>query len=367
MAATVPLPEPFASIPRESLLFGPSPIQRLERISSDLSAASSRPVHIFAKRDDCNSGLAFGGNKTRKLEYFIADALAQGADTLVSVGGIQSNHTRQVAAVAAKFALKCSLLQEHWVPGDDAPNYDRVANLQLSRLMSAKVTIGPEVQAVGTKDNLFTHQDDKVRLATLCDEVRQNGGKPYLIPAGASDHPLGGLGFARWAFEVAEQEKTMGVFFNVIVVCAVTGSTMAGIIAGFKLLEKQPGQEGKRRKIIGVDASARPRETHATVLRLARQTGEKIGLQADDITADDVILDPRYHAGSYGVPDEQTIAAIKYGASMEAFITDPVYEGKSFAGMIDMARKGEFEENSYILYAHLGGQLALNSYADIIA
>jgi len=356
------LPEPFDSIPRTRLLFGPSPIERLDRISSDLSAASSRPIRIYAKREDCNSGLAFGGNKVRKLEYLMPDALSQGATTLVSVGGIQSNHTRQVAAVAAKLGLGCSLLQEHWVPGDNAPNYDTVANLQLSRLMSAKVTVGPDPKAeTTTTDNLFTHQDDKVRLANLCNEVRETGGKPYLIPAGASDHPLGGLGFARWAFEVAEQEELMGVFFDVIVVCAVTGSTMAGMVAGFKLLERQPGQEGKRRKIVGVDASARPEETHATVWRLARQTGEKIGLRTEDITADDVILDARYHAGSYGVPNEETIAAIQYGASMEGFITDPVYEGKSLAGMLDMARKGELE-GSNVLYAHLGGQLALNSY-----
>jgi len=175
---------------------------------------------------------------------------------------------------------------------------------------------------------------------------------------------LGGLGFARWAFEVAAQENELGVFFDVVIVCAVTGSTMAGIVAGFKLLETWPDQ--KKRKVIGIDASARPEETHATVLELTRQTADKIGLGRAAIKSEDVILDGRYHAGCYGIPDQQTLEAMRYGARMEGFITDPVYEGKSLAGMLEMARNGEFDEGSNILYAHLGGQLALNSYAGVL-
>jgi 1-aminocyclopropane-1-carboxylate deaminase len=275
--------------------------------------------------------------------------------------------------VAAKFGLKCKLLQEHWVPGDDSPGYDKVGNLQLSRLMGANVTIGSPIVAScekgkittdGTSENVFEHKDDKDRLASLCDEAKASGGKPYLIPAGASDHPLGGLGFARWAFEVAAQENEMGVFFDTVIVCAVTGSTMAGIVAGFKLLETWPEQQ--KRKVIGIDASATPKETHATVLELTRQTAEKIGLGRDLISPDDIILDDRYHAGCYGLPNQQTIEAMKYGASMEALITDPVYEGKSLAGMLDMAREREFANGATVLYAHLGGQLALNSYAGVL-
>ncbi|KAI9729354.1 MAG: hypothetical protein M1834_006877 [Cirrosporium novae-zelandiae] len=378
MADTITLPEPFASISRTPLLFGPSPIQHLPRMSSDLSKASSQTIQIYAKREDCNSGLAFGGNKVRKLEYLIADALSKKADTLVSVGGIQSNHTRQVAAVAAKFGLACSLLQEHWVPGDDAPMYDKVANLQLSNLMAAHITIGapiapastannnnkqPTLVTDGTTPTAFEHKNDQDRLASICASITSAGHTPYLIPAGASDHPLGGLGFARWAFETAAQEKSLNIFFTHIIVCAVTGSTMAGIVAGFKLLETLPNQ--RKRKVIGIDASGRPEETRQTVLRLAKQTAEMIGLGADAITLEDIVLDPRYHAGCYGVPDQRTLDAIRYGAATEAFITDPVYEGKSLAGMVDMARKKEFEEGSCVLYAHLGGQLALNSYASV--
>ena len=235
--------------------------------------------------------------------------------------------------------------------------------------MSAVPTIGPpKTQDRETKDiedNIFSHGDYKATLQKLVDSAKADGRKPYLIPAGASDHPLGGLGFARWSFEVGEQETELGLFFDIVIVCVVTGSTFAGMIAGFKLLEKTfPRSDGKKRRLVGIDASAKVEETRAIVLRLAQQTGVKIGLEPDDISEQDFELDGRYHAGCYGIPDRATIDAIRYGASMEAFITDPVYEGKSLAGMLDMARKGEFAENANILYAHLGGQLALNSYPD---
>ncbi|KAJ7088795.1 ACC deaminase [Mycena belliarum] len=340
------LPSPFSEIPRESLLFGISPIHPLDRMIADLGGK----VKIWAKREDCNSALAFGGNKTRKLEYLLADALAQSCDTLVSIGGVQSNHTRQVAAVAAKYGLKAKLVQEHWVEWND-PVYDKVGNLQLSRLMGAAPRLDPSTFGI----------EHKPTAAALTAEVVAAGGTPYYIPAGASDHPLGGLGFARWAFEVALQEQALGVFFDTIIVCAVTGSTHAGMIAGFKLLEKGGG---RTRKVIGIDASAKPAETRAQILRIARFTAARIGLREEDIAEADVVLDERYHAGCYGVPDKQTVEAIKYGAAMDAFITDPVYEGKSLAGMLDMIRRGEISSGN-VLYAHLGGQLALNVYSNM--
>jgi 1-aminocyclopropane-1-carboxylate deaminase len=201
--------------------------------------------------------------------------------------------------------------------------------------------------------------EHKPTAASLTAEVVAQGGKPYYIPAGASDHPLGGLGFARWAFEVAVQEAQLGVFFDTIIVCTVTGSTQAGMIAGFKLLETAGGRS---RRVIGIDASAKPEAARAQVLRIAKFTAVRIGLNEDYVTDADVILDERYHAGCYGIPDKQTVEAIQYGASMDAFITDPVYEGKSLAGMIDMIRQGEIADGN-VLYAHLGGQLALNVYS----
>ncbi|KAE8393145.1 tryptophan synthase beta subunit-like PLP-dependent enzyme, partial [Aspergillus alliaceus] len=202
----------------------------------------------------------------------------------------------------------------------------------------------------------------KETLAGLREECERNGERPYYIPAGASDHPLGGLGFARWAFEVREQEREMGVVFESVVVCAVTGSTMAGMVAGFKLIERLYPEEPVKR-IIGIDGSAKPAETRAQVLRIARNTAVKIGLKEEDITEEDVVLNEDYHAGTYGIPDRGTWEAIEYAARMEAFITDPVYEGKSFAGMIDLIKKGVLTGN--VLYAHLGGQLALNAYSRI--
>src|SRR6186713_1593581 len=182
----------FARVP---LLFGPSPVHRLERLSAHLGSE----VEIWAKREDCNSGLAYGGNKVRKLEYLAADALALGADTLVSIGGVQSNHTRQVAAVAAHLGLRCVLVQESWVDWPDAV-YDRVGNIQLSRIMGADVRLVEAGFGIGFKESWEQALED----------VRSAGGTPYPIPAGASDHELGGLGFAGWAAEVAEQEEALG-------------------------------------------------------------------------------------------------------------------------------------------------------------
>jgi 1-aminocyclopropane-1-carboxylate deaminase len=344
----VDLPEPFASVPRYELTFGPSPIHSLPRISTALGGK----VSIYAKREDCNSSIAFGGNKTRKLEYLVPEALAQGCDTLVSIGGFQSNHTRQVAGVAAKLGMKAKLVQEKWVDWKD-PGYDKVGNIQLSRLMNADVRL----------DSSGFGIEHKGTLKKLTEEVLAQGHRPYYIPAGASDHPLGGLGFARWAFEVHQQEAEMGLFFDIIIVCVVTGSTFAGMIAGFKLVEKVYSLPP--RKVIGIDASAEPKETFDQVLRIARNTAGKIGLKEADITPEDVILDERYHAGCYGIPDAATIDAIKFGAATEAFITDPVYEGKSLAGLMDMVQQGEIENGKTVLYAHLGGQLALNAYSDM--
>src|SRR5581483_431065 len=242
--------EPVAleDFPRLDLLFGPSPVHRLERLSEHLGGR----VEIWAKREDCNSGLAFGGNKVRKLEYLAADALARGCDTLVSIGGVQSNHTRQVAAVAARLGLGCVLVQEHWVEWPDAV-YDKVGNILLSRIMGAEVRLDPAGFDIGFRPSW------EQALA----DVDARGGKPYPIPAGASDHPLGGLGFARWAYEVEEQERELGVFFDTIVVCSVTGSTQAGMIAGFA------GQERPRR-VLGIDGSATVAQTRDQIARIAR-------------------------------------------------------------------------------------------------
>jgi 1-aminocyclopropane-1-carboxylate deaminase len=330
----------LADFDRVELLFGPSPVHRLPRLSEHLGGQ----VEIWAKREDCNAGLAYGGNKVRKLEYLVAEALAQRCDTLVSIGGVQSNHTRQVAAVAAHLGLKCVLVQEHWVEWPDDV-YDKVGNILLSRIMGADVRLDPAGFDIGFRPSW------EQALA----DVEDGGGKPYAIPAGASDHPLGGHGFARWAFEVEEQERELGVFFDTIVVCSVTGSTQAGMIAGFA------GQE-RPRTVLGIDGSATVEQTWEQIVRIARRTAEAIGL-GRPLEDDEIVLLDEWHAGTYGIPDEKTIEAIRLCARLEGVLTDPVYEGKSMAALIDLVRSGRIEPGSRVLYAHLGGQPALNAYA----
>ena len=325
---------------RVELLFGPSPVHRLERLGKHLGGS----VEIWAKREDCNSGLAYGGNKTRKLEYLAADALATGCDTLVSIGGVQSNHTRQVAAVAARLGLGCVLVQERWVDWPDAV-YDKVGNILLSRIMGADVRLDPAGFDIGFRPS----------WETALESVNQRGGKPYAIPAGASDHPLGGLGFARWAQEVQEQEQELGVFFDTVVVCSVTGSTQAGMLAGF-------ATQGRPRRVLGIDGSATVPQTRDQITRIAQRTAQAIGLSRE-LREDEIILLDGWHAGCYGIPDAKTVEAIRLCARLEGILTDPVYEGKSMAALIDLVRAGEIAPGSTVLYAHLGGQVALNAYA----
>ena len=327
--------------PRHPLTFGPSPVHRLDRLSRHLGGAT-----IWAKREDCNSGLAYGGNKVRKLEYLVPDAIDSGADTLVSIGGYQSNHTRQVAAVAASIGMKAVLVQENWVDWPDCVN-DRVGNIMLSRIMGAEVRLDPAGFGIGIKDS----------WTRALDEVRRRGGRPYAIPAGASDHRLGGLGFANWADEVARQEAEHGVFFDPIIVCTVTGSTHAGMIAGFA------GQDRPRR-VIGIDASATLEQTRAQVERIARNTAELIGL-GRDLRPDEIDVRPGWAGDRYGIPVESTVDAIRLSGRLEGMIIDPVYEGKSMAGLIDLVRSGEIGPDSTVLYAHLGGQPALNAYSGV--
>lgn len=329
-------------IPRYPLTFGPSPVHHLRRLSEHLGGAQ-----VWAKREDVSSGLAYGGNKVRKLEYIVPDVLASGADTLVSIGGYQSNHTRQVAAVAAHLGLKCRLVQEKWVPWDDPVN-DRVGNILLSRMMGADARLDPAGFDIGIRDSW----KDALR------EVEEAGGTPYPIPAGASEHPLGGVGFANWAFEVAEQEKALGVTFDTIVVCTVTCSTHAGMVAGFAALEDLTGV---RRRIIGIDASATLEKTRAQLERIARHTAEVIEL-GRDLRDDELTLLPDWAGDLYGIPVDSTMEAMRLGAQYEAMITDPVYEGKSLAGLVDLVRSGDIPKDSTVLYAHLGGQQALNAY-----
>lgn len=325
---------------RYPLTFGKTPIEYLPRLTEALGGK----VEIYAKREDCNSGLAMGGNKLRKLEYIVPDAIASGADTLVSIGGVQSNHTRMVAATAAKIGMKCRLVQESWVPHDDAV-YDRVGNILMTRLMGADSRIVDDGFDIGIRSS----------YEEAMQSVRDEGGIPYGIPAGGSVHKYGCLGYVAFAEEVREQEEELGFKFDYIVVCVVTGSTQGGMIVGFKA-------DGRANKVIGIDASGTVEQTRAQVKEIAIKTAKLIEL-GKEITDEDIHINPDYAYPAYGVPSKETNEAIRLAAQTEAMITDPVYEGKSMQGMIDLVNKDFFPEDSKVLYVHLGGAPALNGYS----
>lgn len=325
---------------RYPLTFGATPIEHLPR----LTAALGGKVEIYAKREDCNSGLAMGGNKLRKLEYIVPDAIKSGADTLVSIGGVQSNHTRMVAATAAKIGMKCVVVQESWVPHEDAV-YDRVGNILMTRLMGADSRIVEDGFDIGIRKSW----EDAIQ------SVKDAGGKPYGIPAGASVHPYGGLGYVSFAEEVRAQEAELGFKFDYVVVCVVTGSTQAGMIVGF-------AADDRATRVIGIDASGTLEQTRSQVREIVDRTAKLVEL-GRDVRDDEIVILPDYAYPAYGVPSKETNEAIRLAARTEAMITDPVYEGKSMQGMIDLVKKGYFPEGSKVLYAHLGGAPAINGYA----
>ena len=325
---------------RYPLTFGKTHIDYLPRLSKEINGN----IKIYAKRDDCNSGLAFGGNKLRKLEYIVPDAIASGADTLVSIGGVQSNHTRIVAATAAKIGMKCRLVQEKWVPHFDGV-YDRVGNILLTRLMGADSRLVEDGFDIGIRKS----------YEEAIQSVKDEGGKPYGIPAGASVHKYGGLGYVGFAEEVREQEKELGFKFDYFIVCVVTGSTQAGMIVGF-------AEDNRADRVIGIDASGTYEQTRDQVKQIVDNTAELVEL-GRKVKDDEIIINSDYAYPAYGVPSKETNEAIRLAARTEALITDPVYEGKSMQGLIDLAKKRFFPEGSRVLYAHLGGAPALNGYS----
>jgi 1-aminocyclopropane-1-carboxylate deaminase len=246
--------------------------------------------------------------------------------------------------VAAHLGMKCVLVQENWVNYSDAV-YDRVGNIEMSRIMGADVRLDAAGFDIGIRPSWEQAMDD----------VRKAGGKPFPIPAGCSEHPYGGLGFVAFAEEVRQQEKELGFQFDYIVVCSVTGSTQAGMVVGF-------AADGRADRVIGIDASGTPEQTRAQILRIARRTADMVGL-GTAIEERDVVLDTRYAYPAYGLPSAETNEAIRLCARLEGMMTDPVYEGKSMQGMMDIIRRGEIPAGSRVLYAHLGGVPAINAYS----
>jgi 1-aminocyclopropane-1-carboxylate deaminase len=249
-----------------------------------------------------------------------------------------------VAATAAKIGMKCVVVQETWVPHEDAV-YDRVGNILLTRLMGAESRIVADGFDIGIRKSW----EDAIQ------SVKDAGGKPYGIPAGASVHKYGGLGYVGFAEEVRTQEKQMGITFDYIVVCVVTGSTQGGMIVGF-------AADDRAHRVIGIDASGTPAQTRAQVRGIVDQTAELVEL-GRKVRDDEIVILNDYAYPAYGVPSKETSDAIRFAARTEAMITDPVYEGKSMQGMIDLVRKDFFPDGARVLYAHLGGAPALNGYS----
>ncbi|WP_254022790.1 1-aminocyclopropane-1-carboxylate deaminase [Mesorhizobium ventifaucium] len=268
---------------RYPLTFGPTPVEKLDRLGKHLGDK----VEISPSATTATLVSHSAETSCRKLEYIIPDAIASDADTLVTVGGVQSNHTRMVAAVAAKVGMKCLLVQGSWVPHDDAV-YDRVGNILLSRIMGAEVRLVDEGFDIGIRQSWEKALYD----------VNARGGRPYAIPAGASVHRYGGLGYVGFAEEVRAQEKQLGFAFNYIVVCTVTGSTHAGMLVGF-------AQDGRQRNVIGIDASATPAKTKAQVLGIAQHTARLVEL-GTELVEDEVVLLEDYAYPRYGIPSEET-------------------------------------------------------------
>ncbi|KAI1029283.1 hypothetical protein LB504_010715 [Fusarium proliferatum] len=341
----VALPEPLASFERTPLLFAhPSPLHPLPNLTRHISATTSTKAQIWAKREDCSSGLGLGGNKIRKLEYVIPSALAQSCDTLISTGGTQSNHMRQVAAVGSHLGLKTILVpQVHG--GPDSETFGRAGNVQVNSIL------GVEMAA------------PNAALEDVASDVERRGGRPHVIASGASAHVHGGLGFARWAFELVEQEAAHGIFFDTIVVPVASGGTIAGMIAGFKLADRSGGQS---RSIIGIDTYKKPQGVlEATILEIAKRTADLIGLGADAVQADDVILDTRFNTGTHTAWDEKTARGVKLIGKLEGIVTDPIYSGRTVGAILHKAENKELDESRYVLFVHTGGQAALSAFPDM--
>ncbi len=324
-------------LPRRPLVQLPTPIHKLASFGAHLGGPD-----LWIKRDDL-TGLAGGGNKSRKLEFLVGDALRSGADTLVTVGAIQSNHTRQTAAAAARSGLKCALLHCAWTR-DAGPGYRETGNILLSNILGAELYLDERERSI----------EDKGPLEELAEHLRRQGRKPYLIPGGASDHPLGSMGYLACAAEIVTQTHDLGVHFDYVIHCTGSSSTQAGLVAGFAAL-------GTGTRVIGVSDDDEVEIKKARVLRLANDTLETLQIpervSPGDVEIVTATKDP------YGVASEEIYEGIHFLARNEGIMTDPVYEGKAVRGLLNLATGGRFEPDRRILLMHLGGAPAVHAYA----
>lgn len=326
----------LARFPRTRLAHLPTPLEPMPNLTRLLEGPT-----LYVKRDDC-TGLATGGNKTRKLEFLVADALERGADTLVTHGAVQSNHVRQTAAAACRFGLRCEALLERRVPIEDTA-YETSGNVLFDRMFDAELRYLP----AGT--------DMDVACAELVEEIKSRGGKPYYIPGGGSNS-TGALGYVNAALELLGQANEQGLRVDCVVHGSGSTGTQAGLLAGF---------EGTHSGIDVLGISVRqPKEAQeAAVLRTASATAEHLGIEGA-IDPARVVASGDYVGEGYGIPAESTLEAIDLAARHEGLLLDPVYSGKGMAGLIALCRKGYFSAGENVVFLHTGGQAALFAYAD---
>jgi 1-aminocyclopropane-1-carboxylate deaminase len=328
----------LAKRPRAALAQLPTPMHRLPNFGEQLKGPQ-----LWIKRDDL-TGLEGGGNKTRKLEFLVGDAIASGADMLATAGAIQSNHTRQTAAAAAKCNLKCALLHFAWTQ-DTGPLYKRAGNILLSSIMDAELFVDEKERPI----------EDQSPLIEFCDYLQDRGDTPYLIPAGASEHRLGSLGYLACAAEIVEQSRSYGVQFDYVVHCTGSSSTQAGLLAGFAAMGEKTG-------VIGISDDFETSIKRVRVLQLANDTLAETGLAARVSESDVEII--AVDKSPYGAAESETFDLIRLLARTEGLVADPVYEGKALRGLLAWANSGRFDSNSTILLMHLGGTPAVHAYAD---
>jgi L-cysteate sulfo-lyase len=327
--------------PRLPLGFLPTPLTPLDRLSERLGGP-----RIWLKRDDC-TGLATGGNKTRKLEYLLGDALAEAADVIVTFGAVQSNHARQTAAACAVAGLPCHLVLARKVPWTH-PGYETSGNVLLDRLLGAHL-------------HLMDASEVAAGRAALLRELESSGRVPYLIPIGGSN-AIGALGYARCALELLEQSASLSFPLTDVMHASSSAGTQAGLLAGFAGLLTDASAASTRPRVHGINVSdPDPDALGADVLRIATQVVAERGLTAT-VSATEVLVDQRYLGEAYGIPTPATLQAIELLARTEGVLMDPVYSGKGFSALIDRVRLGEFAGVQDLVYIHTGGTATLSVY-----
>jgi L-cysteate sulfo-lyase len=329
----------LARFPRVFLAHLPTPLERLDRLTNELGGPE-----IWIKRDDC-TGLSTGGNKTRKLEFLMAEALAQGADTIITQGATQSNHARQTAAFSAKLGLACHILLEDRTGSNDA-NYNANGNVLLDHLHGATTS----KRAGGT--------DMAAEMEALAETLRGEGRKPYVIPGGGSN-PTGALGYVNCAFELVGQANERGLLIDQIVTATGSAGTQAGLITGLKALNAGI-------PLLGIGVRAPKEKQEESVFALAQRTAEKLGCPGVVARAD-VVANTDYVGAGYGIPRADTLEAIRMFAQLEGILLDPVYSGKGAAGLIDLVRKGRFTKGQRLVFLHTGGAAGLFGYDAVFA